>query len=59
MNELYLEFIKLAKEIDLLLLEVDKIFYNEYCRRLCILRNMRNLADKKFFFFEVNELDKS
>ena len=51
LKEIYLGFVQLSRDIDLLLLEVDKIYYNEYYRRLCILRNMKNLADRKFFFF--------
>ena len=51
LKEIYLGFVQLSRDIDLLLLKVDQIYYNEYYRRLCILRNMKNLADRKFFFF--------
>ena len=52
LKEIHSSLLQLAKEIDVLLLHIDKIFYNEYYRKLCILRNMKNLADKKFFSFE-------
>lgn len=51
LKDIYLSFLLLAKDIDILLLDVDKIFYNEYYRKLCILRNMKNLKDEKFFSY--------
>jgi hypothetical protein len=52
-KEIYFEFVQLSKDIDEMVLDIDRIFRTEYYRRLCILRNMKNLSDKKFFQFDL------